>query len=495
MTTKLPMLMLVSTLMVYGCTQRTPEMQLIYEAGEAMGGANSIVDADTLLFEGEGRQFRFGQAMAPGDPLPYWEVDEYRREIDLGSGNWRVVQTRSSAFLTGNPALRQEQTFGVDGDVAYNITADGTVQRVGAQVAADRMSELYHHPAVLIKLAMTEGSTVDNMRQADGQDVIDITSAAGKTYTMFIAGESRYPTRIESMGYDPNFGDVALASNFEDYWETGGLGGFGARLTMPRQISASVDGKTTWTLRVTTQVDQDLGDLGAPADARSASAPEFQPDVQVIDVADGVWQLAGQSHHSVLVEFDDYLALVEAPQNEARTLAVIAKARELQPDKPLQYVVNTHHHSDHSGGIRAAVSEGLTIIAHASNEAFYRDLVQRPHTMNPDALARNPQDITLELVNGYDVFELSNGRRTLQVARIARDEHARAILMAYLPRERILIEADAFSANSRVAPFAPNLLEAVNDLEWQVDQIVAIHGPIVEFAALEEAVEQESVRR
>ena len=227
MTTRLPMMMLVSTLMVYGCTQRTPEMQLIYEAGEAMGGANSIVETGILLFEGEGRQFRFGQAMAPGDPLPYWEIDEYRREIDLASGSWRVVQTRSSAFLTGNPALRQEQTFGVDGDVAYNIIEDGTVQRVGAQVAADRMSELYHHPAALVKLAMTEGSTVGNMRQADGQDVVDITSAAGKTYTMFIAGESRYPTRIESMGYDPNFGDVMLASNFEDYWETGGLGGFG----------------------------------------------------------------------------------------------------------------------------------------------------------------------------------------------------------------------------------------------------------------------------
>ena len=217
--------------------------------------------------------------------------------------------------------------------------------------------------------------------------------------------------------------------------------------------------------------------------------------MEVEDIADGVWKLAGQSHHSVLVEFEEYTALIEAPQNEARTLAVIAKARELQPDKPLQYLVNTHHHFDHSAGIRAAVSEGLTVITHASNEAFYRELVQRPHTMHEDALQRSPQELSLELVQGYEPYQLTDGRRTMTVARIPRDEHASAILMVCLPREGLLIEADAYSPNAAVAPFAANLLEAVEEMEWPIDTVVPLHGPVVEFAELQETVTREGLRR
>ena len=139
-------------------------------------------------------------------------------------------------------------------------------------------------------------------------------------------------------------------------------------------------------------VDGDAGDLAAPAAAASAAA------ITGAAAGDGdgygsrrraIWFLAGQSHHSVLVEFADHLTLIEAPQNDTRALAVIAKARELRPDKPLTHVVNTHHHFDHSGGIRAAVSEGLTVITQKANAAFYEETVERSHTIVPDALAKN----------------------------------------------------------------------------------------------------------
>ena len=336
----------------------------------------------------------------------------------------------------------------------------------------------------LVRLALAEGSTVGNLRQEDGYDAVDITSAAGDTYTMYVDPATKYPSRIISAAYNTVLGDVTLTTRFEDYRETGGLGGFGARLTMPRGIVAAIDEFTTWELRVETNADRDLGDLGAPEEARSAAPSEFRADVQVEEVGNGIWRLAGQSHHSLLVEFDEFLALVEAPQHDARTLAVIEKARELQPDKPLRYVVNTHHHFDHSGGIRAAVSEGLTVITHESNAVFYEDIVGRPHTLQPDALERAPRELTLELVTN-DVFDVSDGRRTMHLTRVHRDQHAKGMLMAYLPRERILVEADAYTPNARVAPFAGNLLEVINTLEWSVDRIVPLHGDVVEMSMLE----------
>ena len=486
---------IASALALFGC-QRPPEMQIIEDVAEAMGGRRSVLRAENLVFQGtSGRQYRLGQNRDPNDDLPYWEIDEYRREIDLQTGRWRLTQTRTSAFLTGNPVLRQEQVLGLDGNVAYDGRSDGTARRVGEAVARARAAEFYHYPVALVQLAESEGATASNLRQEDGQDVVDVTSPDGETYTLYVDPETKYPSKIVSSSDHPNLGDVTLTTEFDDYQATGGLGGFQARLTLPRRITARLDEWPTWDLRVAIDVNQDLGNLSAPEAVRSAAEPEFQANVQVVEVVDGVWHLTGQSHHSVLVEFDEFLALVEAPMPEARTLAVIEQARQLQPDKPLQYLINTHHHFDHSGGVRAAVSEGLTIVTHEINREFFEDLVASPRTIQPDALARNPEALNLELVTADEVYELTDGRRTMHVVRVFQDEHCADMLMVHLPQERLLIEADVFSPGSPIAPFAPNLLKNVNDLEWEVDRIVPLHGDVVEFAALEEVGAAEAKRR
>lgn len=95
--------------------------------------------------------------------------------------------------------------------------------------------------------------------------------------------------------------------------------------------------------------------------------------VEVQKVAQGVWYLTGGSHHSVAVEFKDHVVVVEAPWNEERSLAVIAEVKKTIPGKPIKYVVNTHHHFDHSGGLRTYVAEGATVITHEMNKAFYEE--------------------------------------------------------------------------------------------------------------------------
>jgi glyoxylase-like metal-dependent hydrolase (beta-lactamase superfamily II) len=199
-------------------------------------------------------------------------------------------------------------------------------------------------------------------------------------------------------------------------------------------------------------------------------------------VARGVWWLAGQSHHSVAVEFQDHLLLIEAPQNEARALAVIAKARELRPGKPLTAVVNTHHHFDHSGGIRAAVAEGLTIITDRANAAFYQEAVGRAHTIVPDALAKNPKPLKLEPVERE--MELRDNSMIVNLYHIDRSPHADTLLMAYLPKQRILIEADVFTPGAAVHPFEANLIENVTGRKLLVDRIVPIHGTIAPYTEL-----------
>ena len=277
---------------------------------------------------------------------------------------------------------------------------------------------------------------------------------------------------------NPNLGDVAVETSFSDYQDLAGL-------KLPSHLTTKTDKFTTADIRVTKQsVDADTGNLAAPAAVASAAAIAGPPPATVTaeELASGVWLLAGQSHHSVLVEFADHLMLIEAPQNDTRALAVIAKARELRPNKPLTHVVSTHHHFDHSGGVRAAVSEGLTVITHKANAAFYQDAVSRAHTLAPDALAKKPKPIKIETVD--DVMHLKDDTMAVDLYPIAGSPHADTLLMAYFPKQRLLVEADVYSPASAVQPYAANLLENIRKRKLDVDRVVPIHGTVVPFSEL-----------
>ena len=124
-----------------------------------------------------------------------------------------------------------------------------------------------------------------------------------------------------------------------------------------------------------------------PDAAKTTALPPVKVTTQKI--GDGVWFLAGGSHNSVLVEYPTYLAMIEAPLDEARSLAVISEARKLAPNKPIKYLINTHHHFDHSGGLRTYVAEGATIITNEINKGYYEQVWKSPHTLEPDRLAKD----------------------------------------------------------------------------------------------------------
>ena len=174
-------------------------------------------------------------------------------------------------------------------------------------------------------------------------------------------------------------------------------------------------------------------------------------------LAPGVFYLTGGSHHSVAVEFRDYMALVEAPQNQTRTLAVFDAVRKMYPNKPMKYVVNSHNHFDHLGGIRTAFHEGAAIITHASNRDFYKNevLSHEPWTLEPDRLSLYPpteydEGYQFEIVDSS--YTLSDGTRILQVFYVQGSPHAEGMVMAYLPQEKILIEADMYTPPAAGAP-------------------------------------------
>jgi len=469
---------LLTAAAVSACATPTPEQQVVNDASSALGGRDRILAVKMLVIEAEGSNGNLLQDMTPEAAGQAFIVSGYTRSIDMATGRARTEQTRTPNFAYFQGQAPQKQVLGIDGDVGYNVAANGNATRVSNTVAKDRRAEIHHHPLTVVRAALDPAARLTNPRTAGGERVVDITVPDGSTFTLAIDAATKLPTRVVSMTDNANLGDVAIETSFADYQDVGGL-------RLPARLTTKTDKYTTVSLRVTRQtVDGDAGSLAAPSAAASSAAITGPPPatVTVQEVAKGIWFLAGQSHHSVIVEFSDHLLLIEAPLNEMRTLAVIAKARELRPGKPLTQVVTSHHHADHTAGLRAAVAEGLTVITHKANAPFFEDAIRRAHTIAPDALARNPKPLRIETVD--EERELKDSAMTVELYHVAGNPHADTLLMVYFPKERILVEADAFSPGAAVQPYAANLLENIRKRNLKVDRILPLHGTIAPFGDL-----------
>ncbi|OLE85484.1 MAG: hypothetical protein AUF76_00570 [Acidobacteria bacterium 13_1_20CM_2_65_9] len=231
----------------------------------------------------------------------------------------------------------------------------------------------------------------------------------------------------------------------------------------------------------------DCGDaVAVPAAVRQAT---FPVRVETQRIANGVYVLGGASHNSIAAEFKDYVAVVEAPLDEKRNLAVIEEVVKLVPNKPIRFLVNTHQHHDHIGGLRTYMHIGATIITQWKNYEFYtRDVLNyAPRTLQPDMMSLWPPT---EVAEGYQYetvrenYALTDGARTMLISYVQPLQHAEGMLMAYLPAEKIVIEADLYDPPAPPTAATTTFYNHVRRLGLDVETIAPIHGRPVPWADL-----------
>lgn len=211
--------------------------------------------------------------------------------------------------------------------------------------------------------------------------------------------------------------------------------------------------------------------------------------VDIAEVAKGVYHIKGSSHHSMAVEMKDHIVVVEAPLFEERSLAVIKALEEKIPGKPIKYLVMTHFHIDHSGGLRAYAAKGATILTHEGNVDFVKTVLGRPKTVRPDSLAKaGSAAATVE--GTKELKSLTDGERTIELREIP-NPHASGMLAAYLPAEKLLFVSDLFTPGTPVDPSNTNginnaaaLYSALAGQNIEVVRIVGGHGETAPVADL-----------
>jgi glyoxylase-like metal-dependent hydrolase (beta-lactamase superfamily II) len=451
----------------------------------AMGGKDRILAVRTLVMDGVGDNFNLGQNLTPSADLPRFEVDHHRRSLDFANKRWFVDQMRTPRFAAASMAP-QRQRLGFDG-VAFNVGNDGAITRAGGQAAVDRSNELMHHPIGFLQAAWAPGSEITEEAPRGQMRLVRI-NVGGNKFAILIDPVTSLPSRIQKVTYNAMLGDVTLETELSDWRDVDGL-------KLPMRFTQRLGER--WTLSdmrlAKATLNADVADFGVPAEMRTQPAPApAAPVVNVEEIVPGVWYLNGQTHHTVAIEQQRSIVLVEAPQSEERTLAVIERARTLVPSKPVDMVINTHHHFDHAGGIRAAINQGLTVLTHEGNRDFYeRAVFPGRHFVMTDAQARNPKPLRLMALG--DKYVRRDSLRTIETYHLSGNAHSGSMLVVYLPAERLLIQADLYAppaANATapvVFPFAANLLEHIQRRGLQVDRVIGIHGRVVSLSEIQAA--------
>ena len=213
-----------------------------------------------------------------------------------------------------------------------------------------------------------------------------------------------------------------------------------------------------------------------------------RPQSAVREIAKGIWEHTGTTHKSFIVECSDRLVLVDAP-NVERTLAVMARAKELRPNKPVTTLILGHNHGDHTGGIRTAVAMGVNeIVTHRSNLTLLDETFKNPHTLNPDLYSKTPNAKPPKITAIDDQGVLKDAMNTINLYHLLDSSHSRTQLMIYYANARMLTLADVYMPNDpRVfipgepfghAPWLRNVMANIQHRKIQVDTMAPVHGDV-----------------
>jgi glyoxylase-like metal-dependent hydrolase (beta-lactamase superfamily II) len=457
------------------------ELQTVVDHSmKAMG----VENVRTMMITGEGGDGFVGQNLNPhADHWRWYKDRESVQWVDFESRGWRIQRIHGEGE---NPP----------GGGAGTTTPAPDVPQTQVVIVGNNFNnqiEFSLMPLGFLKMALENRATVKSeMVKGKKYTVltfpIENTAPAGG-YKTSISGwidEQGYVERVAALVDNNVLGDITWDAVYTDWKD------FGKGLMFPAHMVQNQGGKKYFELNVTDVKPTVYVDLTAPqakgggkaAPKGAPAGPPPPPAAGVEDLGGGFWLITG-GYASVVAGFKKYIVVIEGPQSEARAEQIIAEAHRLIPTKPIKYVINTHTHFDHSAGLRAFVAEGATIVTLQGNKGFYEKAFANPHTLAPDRLSKMKPQPKLHIEYVPDKKVMTDGTHVIEMHHIQGSTHDLYDMMVYLPKQRILIEADEYNVANQptTAPvekpnsYQVNLLANVERLKLNVERIIPIHLP------------------
>ncbi|HJQ30683.1 MAG TPA: MBL fold metallo-hydrolase [Pyrinomonadaceae bacterium] len=462
------------------------------EAGlKALGGAEALRSAEDVWVKASGSTWARNQSVRVEKP---W--DEMTRDETL------FADVRRGRFIFENrDPLPGGFVFGgrniVAGGQGFFVNErDHTIQPlVTANLPAVQFNFIRRLPHLLVALALEQRATTlryAGQESFDGRthDVVVFAAANGVLTNLFFDAQTHLLSKYENMVTDGVDGDAVQETIFPGYRAVEKIMVPTGRQT--RRGGDLIEDVKYTEVRFNTRPPETA--FARPEGFEELPAPAPLP-ARETKLAEGVY-LFESGANSLVVEFDTYVLVVEPYAGGRGPKPTINKAREMFPGKPVRYVVVTHHHDDHSGGLRSYVANDVTVVTTHANQKYFERMAASAFTMNADDQTRAPRKPLFEFVTGAKrVF--TDGRQTVEIINIGPSPHAEEMLVAYLPNEKLVFQGDLVNLplSGRFVPTTVNDT-TLHFYDWiiksglPVQRIAAVHGPSTTLEDLRAAVER-----
>ncbi len=456
---------------------------IVAAASKAMG----VDNLNSITYSGTARNGAFGQSKSIGEPMGQvnlTQITAYTRTLNFGPA---AAPTALVSRATGptQPPTVPDAPPPTPGVFNQNITS----AQAGANWAQG-LNVLTTPWAFLKAAAASSNATV---RQQGGQQAVsfspaNLKSPSGQPYivTGYISGQSLV-TRVETRVEHAVVGDLLVEFEYSNYRNMNGVQvptrivqRQAALPTFDATITAATPNPSNLTELLTPPPPAGrAGAPGAPQPPPAAGAPPAAAGPPSAErIGEGVFKI-GPNYTSLAIDMGDHILVVESGQNDARGMAVMAAAKQAIPNKPVRFVVNSHPHFDHAGGLGAAVAEGATILTHRNNEPVLEGLLAGPRTLIGDSLSRisNRRTNVVDAVGDRDVRKGTNGK-VVELHRIP-NEHSDGLFAVYLPSEKVVWTADITAVNPTPAqlPVLRAAVDALTRLKIDYHTWIPAHPP------------------
>ena len=510
-------------LFLASCATPTKEQSLVSKAADAMGGANALSSIKTISVSGTSKWWEPEQSDQPGGEPRFAAEGKIETMSDVASRTSRFDYQKNFAYPAPRTFTYSEivtpqagYVIGVDsnGRNAESLKANPPAHSMsGYRLAATQRERARGSITGLVAAMLANPDAV--------KPAADVNGLPAVQYQSFIVAfdpKTGLPERVRNLDYDNIWGDVNYDYVYSDWREFGGV-------KVPMKRSNQLNGRMVQEIQLTdVRINQpiDQARLQIPAGVLANAAKPATGNVpyqwvirrQYIGVymdsdnvsydtkgsqglrlqqlSPGVFFLTGGTHNSLLVEMSDHLIVVDAPVTDAQSMWLLNATRSQFPGKPIRWVVLTHHHMDHAGGVRGLLGDGATLVVGQGSYKHFNDVLRAPTTRNPDMKVMDLTRVPIMEVPQSHVMTDSKGRQVMVYA--MDNPHAKGMLMAWVPDAKLGFVTDIWTPGPPL-PAKPNpgLAAVVNTVKKagiQPERFAGGHGSVDDYQKLEKLMGQ-----
>jgi len=472
-------LLLLSAFFLGSCATMPSPQDLVGRALDAMGGADALAKVKTIAVKGTMKQWEPETSFAPGGEMQFANSSEFTLTGDFTGHAVRVDLVRKHDYIPRTFTFSEIVTPGA----GYVIGVDGSLrnrQSMETKPPAHSMSGLRLATTQRELRRASPSLLLEMRRNADKVAASPDVTIGGVTYraVSYRAGnhdfivmfdpKTNLPTRIRTLDYDNIWGDVTYDLVLSEWramagvmiaasqkYELNGRVVVDARITdvtanppvaaghfePPAAIKAGAAKPATGNVPYQWVIRRQMTGFYLDSDNMSFDT-RASAGLRLNEIAPGVQHQVGGSHNTLVVEMRDFLVVMDAPVSDWQSNWTINATKEKYPGKPIRYLALTHHHMDHSGGLRAYLAQGATLVVGKGAEDHFRKVLAAPYTRNPDLAARDLSKTPI--IEVADKYVISDGRREFSV-HIVENPHAASTLIGYVADARVAFVTDLWN--------------------------------------------------